>query len=157
MRIDAAAVKARVYMPDLLPIDIKRVKTGRESLRAQCPIHGSERLSMGMAVMNGQWWFTCWSCGEAGDSIAFVMALDRCDFRSALARLAGELGPLLAGPAPKRHRPALLLVCDGRGCGATLEVEAADRPYVGHTVAVAWDLRAGRWYCPRCMRSGARP
>jgi hypothetical protein len=149
-RIDAAAVKARVYLPDLLPADYKRVKVGRDAIRAQCPIHGGEHLSLGMKDDGRGWWFNCWACGESGDCFKFVMLLDRCSFSDALRKLANDVAPLMAGPAPKRRKPALLLICDGHGCGTTRELEAEDRPYVGRTIATSWELRAGRWLCWRC-------
>lgn len=149
-RIEAADVKARVHMPDLLPADRKAVKVGRDAFRAQCPIHGGEMLSFGMKNDGRGWWFNCWACGEKGDVFTLVMALERCSFREACDRLARDVAPLLGGPAPKRKPPALLLICEGRGCGATRELEEADRPYVGRTVATSWELRAGRWLCACC-------
>ena len=150
MKHDAAAIKQRVYLPDLLPADCKRVKVGRDAIRAQCPIHGGDKLSLGMKDDGRGWWFNCWSCGESGDCFRFVMLLDRCSFAEALRKLSNDVAPMLAGPAPKRRKPALLLVCDGRGCGATRELEAEDRPYVGRSIATSWELRAGRWLCARC-------
>ena len=152
MRVEAAEVAARVHMPDLMPGDRKVVKVGRSAYRAQCPIHGGDNLSFGMKDDGRGWWFNCWACGEKGGVFALVMALERCTFKEALERLAKDVAPLLGGPAPKRHKPALLLACDTRGCGETREIEAADRPYVGRTIAIGWELRAGRWECPRCGR-----
>jgi hypothetical protein len=150
-RILAADVKARVHMPHLLPTDCKLVKAGRDAYRTQCPIHGGEHLSFSLRrTPAGDWRFNCFSCGESGDVFALVMLLERCTFKEALARLAKDVAPLMAGPAPKRRKPALLLICDGRGCGATRELEAEDRPYVGRTIATSWELRAGRWLCWRC-------
>lgn len=152
-RIEAADVKARVHMPHLLPTDRKLVTTGRDSYRAQCPIHGGEKLSFGMKRLpDGDWIFNCWACGEKGDVFALVMALERCSFREAMDRLAKDVAPLLGGPPPKRRKPALLLVCDTRGCGNTRELEEADRLYVGRTIATSWEMRAGRWECGRCGR-----
>lgn len=149
---DAANIKARVHMPDLLPVDCKRVRVGRDAIRAQCPIHGGEHLSLGMKDDGRGWWFNCWACGESGDVFRFVMLLDRCSFVEALRKLGADVAPLLSGPAPKRKPPALLLACDARGCGATLELEEADRVHIGRARASAWELRAGRWLCPACAR-----
>ena len=149
-KIDAADVKARVHLPDLLPVDCKRVKVGRDALRAQCPIHGGEHLSLGMKDDGRGWWFNCWSCGESGDAFKFVMLLDRCSFGEAFRKLANDVAPMMSGPAPKRKPPALLLVCEGRGCGRARALEEADRPYVGRTIATSWTLQAGRWWCARC-------
>jgi hypothetical protein len=151
VKVEAADVKARVHLPSLMPSDRKVVKTGRDAYRAQCPIHGGEHLSFGMKLTTeGTWIFNCWACGEKGDVFSFVMALDRCSFKEALAKLSADVAPLMSGPPPKRKPPALLLACDGAGCGATRELEEADRPYVGRTVAPSWEMRAGKWLCWRC-------
>ena len=56
-----------------------------------CPFHVEQTPSFTINEAKG--FFHCFGCGEHGDVIGFVMAYEVCDFRAAVARLAGDTVP----------------------------------------------------------------
>ena len=64
--------------------------------RIPCPIHNGTGLNF--SIRSDRW--HCFVCGEGGDVISLVMALDRCDFKTACATLnaAFRLGIDLSAP-----------------------------------------------------------
>jgi len=134
-------------MPGLLPAETKRIKTGA-SFRSQCPIHGGERLSMGMKMRDSGWWFNCFACGKQGDVFTLVQAVQGVSFKDALAQLSEGLASLPWTPPIRKS--AFVLICDEPGCDTRRDIESDEVIYIGRTVAVAWELHARRWRCPIC-------
>ena len=77
--------------------------------------------------------FKCFASGEGGDVIRFVELMDGCDFRMALAKLAGEAGLSLGDEEEMRRRAARL--ADQRRAQAQQQAEEKRR-----RMATAWDI-----------------
>ncbi len=153
-RTEASAIAASVSLLDLLPVECKPRKAGRDSWRSLCPLHGGDGYSLSIKRGQDRWLFTCFACGEKGDVLTFAMKLYGLSFRDAMARLAdGRTFDLTVATRAKRHVPAYLLVCDGKGCGATSEVEVEDVPYLGVTTRTSWHVGPVRSYCWRCAKA----
>lgn len=73
-----------------LGIPLRRVGS---SLRGPCPLCGGSRRATKFCISGDKW--LCHACGEGGDVFTLAMRVERCDFASAVERLA-----LLAGLSP---------------------------------------------------------
>lgn len=60
------------------------VKVNRQGM-CNCPIHGEKHPSMKVYAQS----FNCFACGANGDIFSFVMAMDKCDFKTAFISLGG--------------------------------------------------------------------
>jgi len=98
------------------------------------------------------WYFNCFACGEKGDVIGYYMRTRQVGFQAALHALAGDRADLTVTTPTKRRAPPLLLACDGKGCGATEEVETEDVVYLGETRLPSWWVGFHRAYCGQCVR-----
>lgn len=154
--VDTEAIRHQVFMPGLLPAEAKRIKCGNNRFRAQCPIHGGERMSFAMMLGKDGWHFNCFACGAKGSVFDLLMALQGCSFKEAASQLSEGVASLPVWSPTMVHRAAFLLACDEAGCGAVREIEADEVAYVGRTVAVAWELHAKKWRCPLCSVRHAR-
>ncbi|MDD4804559.1 MAG: CHC2 zinc finger domain-containing protein [Candidatus Pacebacteria bacterium] len=68
---------------------------GRYRYAMYCPNpkHGDKRLGNCVITENGtKNCFYCFACGEGGGPIDFVMLKDKCDFRTALTKIAQKYG-----------------------------------------------------------------
>lgn len=120
------------------------------TFRAKCPIHGGERLSVGIRQGNDGWVFRCFACDAHGDAIHLVRLLDGVGFKQALEVLAAGRPSIAMWSAPKPK--AFVLACDGRGCGARLELEAIDLVLVD-IAHPSWTVDGDQAWCPRCSRA----
>ena len=106
-RIDAAAVKARIDIVDVVGEHVRLERIGRLR-RGLCPFH-EERTPSFHVQQDRQSW-CCYGCGERGDVFDFVELLHHTDFRGALELLARRAGidpePAIpsAANAPRRAR-----------------------------------------------------
>ena len=87
--------KARLPLVDIVARHVRLTRRGREHL-GLCPFHREKTPSF--TVSEGKGFYHCFGCGQHGNAIDFVMALEALDFPQAIQRLA-ELTGL---PAPRR-------------------------------------------------------
>ena len=92
--LDAAAIKARVRIEDVVRGALGEMKREGKNLVACCPFHSEKSASFKVDI-EGQM-FKCFGCGAGGDVIAFVMKYDKCDYNAAVQKLGG------ATPAPRQ-------------------------------------------------------
>lgn len=161
-RIDVGRLKLDVNMLALLPADANVRPCGRNHWRAKCPIHGGTGMTLGIWYGGTGWSFTCFACNEQGSVIDFFMKVERISFKEAIAKLAGsDLGPPVVMWAPPVTKKSHVIPCLSRGCGERLEVDLADVPYLGVSLALSWDfcrryvrgeLVEVKGTCWRCMR-----
>lgn len=70
-----------------LGIPLRRVGS---SLRGPCPLCGGSRRATKFCITGDKW--LCHACGEGGDVFTLAMRVERCDFASAVERLASLAG-----------------------------------------------------------------
>ncbi len=87
--------KARLPLIEIVARHVRLTRRGREHL-GLCPFHQEKTPSFTVSETKG--FYHCFGCGQHGNAIDFVMALEGLDFGQAIARLA-ELTGL---PAPRR-------------------------------------------------------
>jgi hypothetical protein len=157
---DLERIRRDVSILSLLPGGTKVIKAGSHHWRAQCPLHGGDGLSLGIWLGQWGWSFTCFACNEKGQVIDFAMKLHGITFKAAVERLGG--GTLEAAPRMPAWSPpkkAYVLPCIGRGCGARLEVDVTDLPWLGEGLHNSWTFKQTeddvRARCPKCTRLAA--
>ncbi len=104
------AFKARLPLAEIVGRWVKLTRRGREWV-GLCPFHGEKTPSF--TVVEDKGFYHCFGCGAHGDALSFVMAIERLDFKDALARLeelTGIPAPRRAGPEPARADPGLFEV-----------------------------------------------
>ena len=75
-------IKQSISMPDILAqygIPVRRNM-------CKCPFHGVDKHPSMKVFKDG---LNCFTCGWRGDVFDFVMAMDRCDFKTAFKALGG--------------------------------------------------------------------
>ncbi len=87
--------KARLPLAEIVGRHVRLTRRGRD-LWGCCPFHQEKSASFHVVPDKG--FYHCFGCGQHGNAIDFVMALEGLDFGQAIARLA-ELTGL---PAPRR-------------------------------------------------------
>lgn len=87
-----AAIKQAIDIVDLIGEYLPLKKAGR-SYKGLCPFHDDHNPSF--SVNPDRQSFRCWSCGEAGDVVSFVMARERIEFPEAIRILAQRAGVAL--------------------------------------------------------------
>lgn len=153
--IEAADVRRTASILALLPADRQVRKTGAGRWITRCVFHEDSRASMSIGFTNVGWVYRCFSCGEFGDVIRFVMNVERMSFREAMQRLVQHAPPPVYMPPEKKT--AFIVCCDGKGCTETLDVDVQDIPFLGNSLHVAWDFERGNTRCPSCCRRERRP
>lgn len=78
--VNAKTIKESVKLADVLSLYGSPLNG---SGRALCPFHNDKRPSM---TVKGERW-KCWSCGESGDAIDFVMKMKNCGVPEAMETL----------------------------------------------------------------------
>ncbi len=87
---DIAAVKERTRIEDVVGDQVALRRAGTGSLKGLCPFHDEKTPSFHVRPALGL--YHCFGCGEGGDVIAFVMAVDHLSFAEAVERLAARAG-----------------------------------------------------------------
>jgi DNA primase len=101
------AVLARTDIAEVIGARVPLRRSGRE-LSGRCPFH--EEKTPSFTVSPQKQFYHCFGCGAHGTAIGFLMALDRLDFREAVAELAQRAGMTLPSEADTpqtRSGPAL--------------------------------------------------
>jgi len=99
--------KARLPLAEIVGRWVKLTRRGREWV-GLCPFHSEKTPSF--TVVEDKGFYHCFGCGAHGDALSFVMAVERLEFKEALARLeelTGIEAPRRAGPEAKRADPGL--------------------------------------------------
>lgn len=109
------AVLARTDIVEVIGARVPLRRSGRE-LAGRCPFH--EEKTPSFTVSPQKQFYHCFGCGAHGTVIGFLMAIDRLDFREALAELAQRAGLTLPAEAPQGHE-------SGASLAALYEVLAA--------------------------------
>jgi DNA primase len=87
---DIAAVKERTSIEAVVTEHVSLRPAGMGSLKGLCPFHDEKTPSFHVRPAVGSYY--CFGCGESGDVISFVMALDHLTFSETIERLAAKLG-----------------------------------------------------------------
>lgn len=161
MRVDLDRILPSLSIVDLLPPGTTVRSSGRAQWFAKCPLHEDKTASMSIRRRPDRFLFHCFGCHEQGDAVDFLEKLHGLDKRGAIEMIGQGWGALASDTAavtPRRNRPPppWLLVCSTRGCTAQLEVETADIPALGVSIATNWWVGYARTYCPDCREPGVR-
>jgi DNA primase len=87
---DIAAVRERSLIADVVGEYIALRPAGGGNLKGLCPFHPERTPSFN--VTPGKELYHCFSCGEGGDVIKFVMQMEQLQFGEAIERLAARAG-----------------------------------------------------------------
>jgi DNA primase len=87
--------KARLPLVEVVARQVRLVRRGREHV-GLCPFHQEKTPSFTVSETKG--FYHCFGCGQHGNAIDFIMAIESLDFGQAIARLAELTGV----PAPRR-------------------------------------------------------
>lgn len=104
-REEPAVLKRRYPLAEVVARAGVALRRVGERLVGRCPFHADDTPSF--TIYPDQASYHCFGCGAHGDVFTFVMAIDRCDFPTAVARLTG--GDLSPAPRalPTTAEPAL--------------------------------------------------
>jgi len=97
------AVLARTDIAEVVGARVPLRRSGRE-LSGRCPFH--EEKTPSFTVSPQKQFYHCFGCGAHGTAIGFLMALDRLDFREAVAELAQRAGMTLPREADSANPAA---------------------------------------------------
>jgi len=86
---DVEEVKRRVNLADLVSDYVALKPGGIDSLKGLCPFHDERSPSFHVRPSLG--YYHCFGCGESGDAISFLRALDHLSFTEAVERLAAKI------------------------------------------------------------------
>ena len=109
------AVLARTDIAEVIGARVPLRRSGRE-LAGRCPFH--EEKTPSFTVSPQKQFYHCFGCGAHGTVIGFLMAIDRLDFREAIAELAQRAGLTLPQEAQQAQEA-------GTSLSALYEVLAA--------------------------------
>jgi DNA primase len=87
---DIAAVRERSPIADVIGEYLQLRPAGGGNLKGLCPFH--QERSPSFNVTPGKELYHCFSCGEGGDVIKFVMQIEQLQFGEAVERLAARAG-----------------------------------------------------------------
>jgi DNA primase len=87
---DIAAVRERSQIADVVGEYLQLKPAGGGHLKGLCPFHDERTPSFN--VTPGKELYHCFSCGEGGDVIKFVMKMESLSFGEAIERLAARAG-----------------------------------------------------------------
>ena len=87
---DIAAVRERSPIADVVGEYLQLRPAGGGNLKGLCPFHAERTPSFN--VTPGKELYHCFSCGEGGDVIKFVMQVESLQFGEAIERLAARAG-----------------------------------------------------------------
>lgn len=98
-------IKLRLSIATLFERDGHELKRSGSRLICRCPWHSERTASCVVYVSQGT--FNCFGCGAHGDQLDYVQLRDRCDFGTALRRLAQAVGVQLHHPEFSSNRRAV--------------------------------------------------
>src|ERR1700753_4263033 len=84
---DIAAVRERSLIADVIGEYLQLRPSAGGNLKGLCPFHQERTPSFN--VTPGKELYHCFSCGEGGDVIKFVMRMETLQFGEAVERLRG--------------------------------------------------------------------
>ncbi|MGH3280914.1 MAG: DNA primase [Trebonia sp.] len=87
---DIAAVRERSPIADVIGEYLQLRPAGGGNLKGLCPFHPERTPSFN--VTPGKELYHCFSCGEGGDVIKFIMQVENLQFGEAIERLAARAG-----------------------------------------------------------------
>jgi DNA primase len=87
---DIAAVRERSPIADVIGEYLQLRPAGGGNLKGLCPFHAERTPSFN--VTPGKELYHCFSCGEGGDVIKFIMLVETLQFGEAVERLAARAG-----------------------------------------------------------------
>ncbi len=122
---DVASVKERASIEDVVREHVTLRPAGTGSLKGLCPFHDEKTPSFTVRPTAGAW--HCFGCGEGGDILAFVMAIDHLTFAEAVERLAGQVGMELQYEESSGRRSGSPRDGDGGGLGRRARLVEANR------------------------------
>ena len=96
-------LRRRVTLSSLVGRRVKLIRRGREH-SGLCPFHKEKTPSF--TVSDDKAFYHCFGCGEHGDAIGFVMAVEGLSFPEAVERLAGEAGLEVPQASPEEQARA---------------------------------------------------
>jgi DNA primase len=121
--------KARLPLVEIIGRHVRLTRRGREWL-GLCPFHREKTPSFTVSEVKG--FYHCFGCGQHGNAVDFVMAIDGVDFSQAVQRLA-ELCGL---PAPRSG--------------------GESKPRIDQTIYAA-NQAAARWFAGRLQARDGQP
>ncbi len=89
-REDIDAVRERADLREVVEQYVTLKGAGIGSYKGLCPFHDERTPSFHIRPQVGT--YHCFGCGESGDVIAFLMAMEHTSFQETVERLAGKLG-----------------------------------------------------------------
>ncbi len=101
-REDIDEVRSRMSIVDVVSDHVSLKSAGVGSLKGLCPFHDERSPSFHVRPAINR--YHCFGCGEDGDVIGFVMAMDHTSFTETVERFAAQLGITLRyedGGAPQ--------------------------------------------------------
>lgn len=87
------AIRAAVVLEDLIGEWTPLVRTGLDTMRAVCPVHGERTPSLHVRPSHQQ--FHCFGCGAGGDAFDFIRAVYGVSWTDAVERLADRTGVVI--------------------------------------------------------------
>ncbi|MCP3425085.1 DNA primase [Rothia sp. AR01] len=103
-REDIDEVRSRTDIREIVEGYVTLKSAGIGSYKGLCPFHDERTPSFHIRPQMGT--YHCFGCGESGDAIAFVMAMDHTGFSETVERLAARVGYELRyeqGSGPSRE------------------------------------------------------
>lgn len=93
------AIRSSFSLPDLYAEAGYTPRRAGAGFSGLCPFHEERTGSFSMSLRNGVWRGKCFGCGWSGDVLDFYGAVRGCEFKEAVAALAGRcgLGPVSEG------------------------------------------------------------
>lgn len=84
--IDIDAIKAKNDIVDIIGQHTQLRKSGKNRFTGRCPLHNDKGPSL-TVYADSQSWHCFGACNKGGDIFSFIMALNSCDFKQAVALL----------------------------------------------------------------------
>lgn len=96
--IDTETVRKAMRLSEIVSEYVALKPTGGR-LQGLCPFHSEKTPSFSIDDNRGL--FHCFGCGAGGDVFAFVMRIDKVEFKTALRRIASRAGIVVDGPSER--------------------------------------------------------
>jgi DNA primase len=87
---DIQAVRSAVRIDAVVGEYVQLASGGGAQLKGLCPFHDEKSASFYVNPSKGV--YSCFGCGEGGDTIKFVMSIEHLTFVEAVERLAAQIG-----------------------------------------------------------------